>query len=70
MEGPGGNLEGTLDPGGNDGPTGTIAMLRDVSDRVERRREFEATVERLNRFAGIVYYDLQNPPSIAMESHP
>ena len=45
-------------------------MLRDVSDRVERRREFEATVERLNRFAGIVSYDLQNPPSIAMESHP
>lgn len=70
MEDPGGNLEGTLDPGGNDGPTRVIAMLRDVSDRVERRREFEATVERLNRFAGIVSYDLQNPLSIAMESHP
>ena len=29
-------------------------MLRDVSDRVERRRKFEATVERLDPFAGIV----------------
>ena len=28
----------TLDPGGNDGPTGTLAMLRNISDRVERRR--------------------------------
>ena len=45
-------------------------MLRDVSDRVERRRKFEATVERLDLFAGIVSYDLRNPPAIVMESHP
>ena len=70
MKGPDGNLKGTLDPGGNDGPTRVIAMLRDVSDRIERRREFEATVERLNRFLGVVSHDLQNPLSIAMKSHP
>ena len=45
-------------------------MLRDVSDRVERRREFKTTVERLNRFLGVVPHDLQNPLSIAMKSHP
>ena len=47
-----------------------IAMLRDVSDRVERRREPEATVERLNRSAGVVLRDLRNPLAIVMESHP
>ena len=45
-------------------------MLRDVSDRVERRRELEATVERLHHFAGVISRDLRNPPAIVMESHP
>ena len=42
----------------------------DVFDRVERRRELGATVERLDRFAGVVSRDLRNPPAIVTESHP
>jgi len=54
-----------LDPS-DDGsePARMIAMLRDISDRVERRRELEAKVERLDRFASIVSHDLRNPLSI------
>ncbi len=53
-----------LDPDGDGEPTRMIAMLRDVSDRVERRRELEETVERLDRFAGIVSHDLQSPLTV------
>jgi len=54
-----------LDAGG-DGtdPTQMIAMLRDVSDRVEHRRDLEEKIERLDRFASIVSHDLKNPLSI------
>ena len=45
-------------------PTQMIAMLRDISDRVEHRRELEETIERLDRFASIVSHDLKNPLSI------
>lgn len=41
-----------------------IAMLRDISERVQNRRELEQKVERLDRFASIVSHDLQNPVSV------
>ena len=54
-----------LDPGedGTD-PTRMVAMLRDVSDRVEHRLALEEKIERLDRFASIVSHDLRNPLSI------
>jgi PAS domain S-box-containing protein len=45
-------------------PRRMIAMLRDISGRVQTRRRLEQKVERLDRFAGIVSHDLQNPLSI------
>jgi len=50
--------------GGDAEPKRMIAMLRDVSERVRNRRQLEERVERLDRFAGIVSHDLQNPLSI------
>jgi PAS domain S-box-containing protein len=46
------------------GPARMIAMLRDISDRVEHRRDLEEKIERLDRFASIVSHDLQNPLSV------
>ena len=48
----------------DDEPKRMIAMLRDISGRVQTRRRLEEKVERLDRFAGIVSHDLQNPLSI------
>lgn len=45
-------------------PTQMIAMLRDISDRVQHRRELEQKVERLDRFADTVSHDLKNPLSV------
>ncbi|RCU44353.1 PAS domain-containing sensor histidine kinase [Haloplanus salinus] len=54
-----------LDPEGSDGaPTRMIAMLRDISDRVERQRELEDKIDRLERFASIVSHDLRTPLTI------
>jgi PAS domain S-box-containing protein len=54
-----------LDPEGSDGaPTRMIAMLRDISDRVERQRELEDKIDRLERFASIVSHDLRTPLTV------
>lgn len=45
-------------------PSQMIAMLRDISDRVQHRRELEQKIERLDRFANIVSHDLKNPLSV------
>jgi PAS domain S-box-containing protein len=45
-------------------PTRMIAMLRDISDRVQHRRGLERKIERLDRFANIVSHDLKNPLSV------
>jgi PAS domain S-box-containing protein len=58
-----------IDPAdGERPPTRMIAMLRDISDRVRHRRELEAKIERLDRFASIVSHDLKNPLSV-IEGH-
>jgi PAS domain S-box-containing protein len=54
-----------LDPEESDGPpTRMVAMLRDISDRVERQRELEDKIDRLERFASIVSHDLRTPLTV------
>ena len=54
-----------LRPGdGGQDPTRMIAILRDISDRVEHRLALEKKIERLDRFASIVSHNLRNPLSI------
>ncbi|WP_222919174.1 PAS domain S-box protein [Natrinema sp. SYSU A 869] len=45
--------------------SGTVGVLRNISDRKARERELTAQNERLNRFAGIVSHDLRNPLNVA-----
>ncbi|AGN02103.1 PAS/PAC sensor signal transduction histidine kinase [Salinarchaeum sp. Harcht-Bsk1] len=44
---------------------GLVGHVRDVSDRMQDRSELERKNQRLDRFAGYVTHDLQNPLSIA-----
>jgi PAS domain S-box-containing protein len=54
-----------LDPAADGAePTQMVAMLRDVSERLRHRRELEAKIDRLDRFAGVVSHDLQSPLSV------
>lgn len=46
-------------------PTRMVAMLRNVSERVEHRRELEATVDRLEQFAQVLSHDIRNPLNVA-----
>ncbi|MFB6080383.1 MAG: PAS domain-containing sensor histidine kinase [Haloferacaceae archaeon] len=45
--------------------TGTVGIIRDVSDRKERERELERQNDRLEEFASLVSHDLRNPLNVA-----
>ncbi len=49
--------EGTL--------TGTVGVVRDISERKAREERLERQNERLDRFAGLVSHDLRNPLNVA-----
>jgi len=51
--------------GEQDHPPKTVAILRDISDRVAYERELERQNERLEKLAGVVSHDLRNPLSLA-----
>ncbi|WP_380675350.1 PAS domain-containing sensor histidine kinase [Salinigranum sp. GCM10025319] len=44
---------------------GTAGVIRDITERKERKRELEAQNERLDRFASVVSHDLRNPLQVA-----
>jgi PAS domain S-box-containing protein len=45
--------------------TGTVGVVRDISDRKERERRLQEQNERLDEFAGMVSHDLRNPLNVA-----
>ncbi|WP_435334441.1 sensor histidine kinase [Haloarchaeobius sp. TZWWS8] len=45
--------------------TGTLVVLSDVTQRIERERQLEAMNQQLDQFAGLVSHDLRNPVSVA-----
>ncbi|MGB9956250.1 histidine kinase N-terminal 7TM domain-containing protein [Haloferax prahovense] len=45
--------------------TGTLVLVRDVTERVERERRLERQNERLDEFASVVSHDLRNPLTVA-----
>ena len=46
---------------------GTVGVLRDITERVERERALERQNERLESFANVVSHDLRNPLAVAQE---
>jgi PAS domain S-box-containing protein len=55
----------TLQPTGSDESfAGTVGVVHDITDRLERERELERKNERLEAFADIVSHDLRNPLSV------
>jgi signal transduction histidine kinase len=45
--------------------TGSVVVVRDVTDRRRREMRLQAQNERLDRFASVVSHDLRNPLSVA-----
>lgn len=55
---------------------GSVGVLRDITERLERERRLQRERDRLDEFAGVVSHDLRNPLNVArgrlelaMESH-
>lgn len=44
---------------------GSLGVLRDITDRLERERKLQRERDRLDRFAGVVSHDLRNPLNVA-----
>ena len=44
---------------------GTVGVLRDITDRLERERQLQRERDRLGEFAGVVSHDLRNPLNVA-----
>lgn len=54
----------TLLPNDN-GFTGTVGVVRDITDRKKKERRLKRNVERLDEFANVVTHNLRNPLNIA-----
>jgi signal transduction histidine kinase len=46
-------------------PRGSLVVLRDVTERIERERQLRRQNERLDEFASVVGHDLRNPLNVA-----
>lgn len=44
---------------------GWLLLVQDVTDRVQRERDLEQQIERLDQFASLVSHDLRNPMNVA-----
>lgn len=44
---------------------GTVGVLREITDRLERERQLQRERDRLDEFAGVVSHDLRNPLNVA-----
>jgi PAS domain S-box-containing protein len=44
---------------------GTVGVLRDITDRLERERQLQRERDRLDEFAGVLSHDLRNPLNVA-----
>ncbi|MGM0592867.1 MAG: sensor histidine kinase, partial [Halobacteriota archaeon] len=51
-----------------DGDEYVIAVARDITHRIERERELQRQIDRLDEFAGFVSHDLRNPLNVLQGS--